>query len=422
MSALPPSPSLLRDGLKSDAEPFLNEVEDSRVPLTTTRSLHAVPYKGTVLKLFSFVVAAFVLVFGQHLFYLHLQGKIVDEHRLSQAWIGRITQGFGFLFKTLLVTAIGIAFDQVLSKVLSHTIIMVQNIPETKKRQCFTCVLHNATYDLNVNYVNNIPQVNIETVVHEPLSSTLVDDKLQDALNASLGYPETTTMVSGQTFNVEPYMDEESWSLLNFVAIKDAFVQYLRGTVTSGQGTVPPVADSGLLVLSTSLVTGLNGSAENQVTFLPNLAGSFEELFRNVTVNLLSSKSPAVRTFTRNATVTVVHNIYYYSDHERFIFWVSSGAGLGVAVLCIFIGSFCLLRNSFAGERSFSYVLISTRNPSLDGLCEGSILGAKDNQLNKQNLVFGPLRATGNAPVSDELRFGLPGGAGSQTSGSAPVR
>jgi len=47
---------------------------------------------------------------GQHFFYHFLDGRQIDQVNISQSWVSRISTAFSFLFKSMMVATVGIAY------------------------------------------------------------------------------------------------------------------------------------------------------------------------------------------------------------------------------------------------------------------------------------------------------------------------
>jgi len=61
---------------------------------------------------FSMLLIAVLAGIGQDRFYAYLHGRLTEEVSISQAWVSRVGNTFAYLFKTVLVLAVGKAFCQ----------------------------------------------------------------------------------------------------------------------------------------------------------------------------------------------------------------------------------------------------------------------------------------------------------------------
>ena len=137
------------------------------------------------------------------------------------------------------------------------------------------------------------------------------------------------------------------------------------------------------------------------IYFADNLPTLLEDLMINVTVSLMSLiNNPLPPLLSENASAHAVTNILvpavvtsyptvYIYDKEML--WQVYGITLGVSALSILLGCYTLFRNSVTGDFSFSQVLVTTRNQTLDGISEGAELGGEyiHKELLKNELQYG---------------------------------
>jgi len=60
--------------------------------------------------------------------------------------------------------------------------------------------------------------------------------------------------------------------------------------------------------------------------------------------------------------------IYAY---DAVTLWEGYACAIGITMIGVIVGGYMLYRNGVAGEMTFSQVLVTTRNPTLDKICEG---------------------------------------------------
>ena len=116
-----------------------------------------------------------------------------------------------------------------------------------------------------------------------------------------------------------------------------------------------------------------------------------------------SFKQPAQYTNTI-ATVITYPATYSYSST---VLWEAYGVAILVSAICIGIGAYMLWDNGVDADMSFSQVLVTTRNRSLDQICAGANLGGDQitEELKDTQLRFGMLQM-GDSP---HPCFGLEG-------------
>jgi hypothetical protein len=122
-------------------------------------------------------------------------------------------------------------------------------------------------------------------------------------------------------------------------------------------------------------------------------------------VDLGPDVPPAVNRIT-NAMVTSFITHYSYSAKTL---WEIYGVSVAISALCVVFGGFMLFRNGVDSNMSFSQVLVTTRNPSLDRLCSGAGLGGETipEDLSKVRLKYGELIFDEEDGLSTHACFGL---------------
>ena len=128
-----------------------------------------------------------------------------------------------------------------------------------------------------------------------------------------------------------------------------------------------------------------------------NVGTELEDLITNITISILgfpdplhdstSLVNPVLQTPTP-AFVTNTVPIYRYSPDRLFIVY---GTTIGLCTFCVLLGLLTVLRtNHIHRDLSFSQIIVSSRNPSLDELCRTTEGKAKQ-VLRETNLGFGQL-------------------------------
>ncbi|OJD30020.1 formylmethionine deformylase-like protein [Diplodia corticola] len=135
-----------------------------------------------------------------------------------------------------------------------------------------------------------------------------------------------------------------------------------------------------------------------------SVAATIEDLSQNFTLSLLSSPMLNGNT-TTDVEVRSPRNYWRYSPVDLLIAYV---AGAAVALFCIVVGGWAYMYNGYSATSSFSSILLTTRNPDLDGLTVKQCLPTYPLQENigKAKLKFG---VVGGANGIEHAAFGLPG-------------
>jgi hypothetical protein len=124
-----------------------------------------------------------------------------------------------------------------------------------------------------------------------------------------------------------------------------------------------------------------------RVIFEADLASAIEGLSHNLTLSLLSISN---MTALVEAESTTTRLVYAYT---RMALVLSYSIAVAATLFCLVIGLVALWRNGIASDVSFSRVLVTTRNPTLDNISRGSCLGGDPypRHLRKTKLKFGEL-------------------------------
>ena len=252
-----------------------------------------------------------------------------------------------------------------------------RTIYENSTMQSTHCMLHSATYTTDVQYINNVPKLTTSVALHQQIYSSIFFDLARIFL--------------GQLPN-----DNQTASFTNFYAIEQAVQALFSGYLDLSQEGGTSVAGTSEVQLWNFVTFQTNTLPV--LSFPANFSEKVESLLINTTLSMLNfaqNPLPPQTGFaiTRNVeaalfsptNVTVFSNPTLYAYSPRTL-WEIYGIALGISTLCITIGCFMLLKNGIDYEMSFSQVLITTRNPSLDPLCQ-----ATPEEIRKTKLRYGEL-------------------------------
>ena len=249
------------------------------------------------------------------------------------------------------------------------------------------CQLHLAKYNCNVNYTNNVPAITTAVVLGEQIYGSSFSDMVLEH--------------SGQ----KPH-NNRTEILVNHWAIEQAVEGLLNGYLAINRG----------------VSSGINGSTSNlqlwafmgfnesytELTFPTDFARKVEELLVNTTLSMayfvknpifvpeglgfngFGNNTPAAISTTVNATALTFAPVYAYSPRTL---WTVYGVSLGVVFVCMIFSGTMFVVNGINGDLSFSQVLVTTRNESLDELSHGSCLGGWtiSDELKGSRIKFGEL-------------------------------
>ena len=135
--------------------------------------------------------------------------------------------------------------------------------------------------------------------------------------------------------------------------------------------------------------------------FPENLATKIQDFMTNLTLSLIDLRN-GTTDVNRNITsqlivktivpATLILSPAVYAC-SRAALWQIYGTALGISIFCVVLGSFMLYTNEVAGQLSFSQVLVTTRNPTLDKISEGAGLGGKyiTDRVKKVKVRYGKL-------------------------------
>jgi len=249
----------------------------------------------------------------------------------------------------------------------------------------FHCSVYEATYDVNVTYSNNLATIETNVTRQNQIPYSVI--KNYDEIS----YPSDATAGS----------DPKSlWPPLNMLAIEDSVAGLIAGAVSISSTL------GGFHFMNTLL--GMSDLVEFEpfkLTIPDDLPARLEELLVNTTLSLAfflqrppvpqivgeNSTSPPIIHANVLATVTTYPAQYAYSARTL---WLPYGIAAIATCLCIVIGFLMLTRNGVDSDMSFSQLLVTTRNSTLDSLAEGACLGGGSisTQLRKRKLRYGEIR------------------------------
>lgn len=268
---------------------------------------------------------------------------------------------------------------------------------ETCPPICTNCTLHRATYVSRIQYTDNIPDIETNVTLEDPILSSIYSDGFR---YQTIGHP----------------IPDKVLTYINFYAIEQVVEQLLVGNLTLDNFSGAIFGNSSLGLWN---FIDFGDTKTSVIRYPDDFPRAVEELLINTTLSLiyflqknftidnsLGQTIPPVIYSPANATIISYSAQYSYSAR---ILWESYGACLIVSTLCVLFGSFMLFRNGIDADMSFSQILVTTRNSSLDQLCQGSCLGGKtiSGQLRETKLVYGELADAPVRGVQKHACFGL---------------
>ena len=190
------------------------------------------------------------------------------------------------------------------------------------------------------------------------------------------------------------------WSALNLFAIQDAVARLLSGSVTQtggGEGTFN--VEGAHIAMSTFAQFGVGNPI-----FPPDFEFVVEQFLVNTTLSLnFFYSSPPILTIggsnisnpivsvSTQATITAYPAKYTYSEKTL---WGIYGTALALGLLSVIIGCYTLANNGVDATMSFSQILVTTRNRTLDDHCSGAWRGGEyiPKGLTATRLRYGEMR------------------------------
>lgn len=260
------------------------------------------------------------------------------------------------------------------------------------------CELYQAEYTSTVTYSNGNQNI-------------ITNLSFQNQIPGSVG-------ASAMEAEFAQHLNKTAWTLFNFFAIEDAVALVLSGAITQSS------SQGGYHFTSTMIgMSDLATIAPFNITYPPNFLQRVEELLVNTTLSLTyflttpaisqiagySASSPITQT-TATATINTYPAQYVYSAKMLGEIYIMA---IGVSMLCIAAGCYMLIRNGVGADMSFSQLLVTTRNETLDRQCYGARLGGEyiPQTLRETELKYGQSEITrfadGGVPLEGHASFGL---------------
>ena len=240
------------------------------------------------------------------------------------------------------------------------------------------CQLHNTTYDIAVQFLNNQLNVSTELTYHEQLNNNL------------------SGLVATDVFSD---LNATNWALVNYFTVSETLIGLLEGCAIENS-VYGSIDYGGSRIELSTLVDDLPFT----IGFPDNFRQSIVDLLANITLSITSFVdqpllpsisgdvvNPVAVYTPVNATVVTYPARYAYSASAL---WEIYGITLGCTAATIIIGTYLLLRNGVDADMSFAQILVTTRNKTLDELCAGVGLGGENisKTIRKTKLKFGELK------------------------------
>jgi hypothetical protein len=270
-----------------------------------------------------------------------------------------------------------------------------RRVIETSSGNFTFCSSYEANYTISVQYMDNLPTI----------SSTIVYGN-QLTENAS----RSTQAID--SIRISP----SQWSALNLFAIQDAVAFLLSGVVTQAGG------GEGTYDYGNGTFIGMSKFGPSQPTYPSNFEYVIEEFLVNTTLSLNffynnppvpqiagSNISNPIISVNTPATLTAYPAKYAYSAKTL---WEVYGTALALSTISVLIGCYALASNGVDASMSFSQVMVTTRNGTLDDHCTGAWNGGEyiPKSLSATRLRYGEVRARASGTAQGvHLAFGLDG-------------
>lgn len=257
------------------------------------------------------------------------------------------------------------------------------------------CTLYNATYNLNVTYINNMQSITPEIVRY----NKVVTDNLTNHNGPQLSYMAR--------------QDPDVLTRLNLMSIHQSVVQYLNGWITLDFFSRQVLE---LKLTMVPLWKGVVNMTPTSIDFTQPLTAKLEQLLQNVTISLHSlqdqkipiglyaANSTGSPLLQQNALATIITQSHVYA-YSPVVLWQAYGIALLLAWVCVAVGCYALYLNGVEGRMSFSQVLVTTRNATLDKVSEGANLGGQyiTKEILETRVGFGQMRDHACFGVEDEI-------------------
>lgn len=189
------------------------------------------------------------------------------------------------------------------------------------------------------------------------------------------------------------------------LAFFDTLVSILSGNITM---VIMPNTRS---YFASQTQIGGTPLSSSKFTIEPSLGTAIEAMAQKMVVSLLSADGAGIEErdplmeyaalIRTNCTSTKYYNVYQYVAKRLVLAYAMAAT---ITFLMLVLGFVALESNGVASDASFSTMLLTTRNPTLDRLTAGGCLGGDPvpEELRKLKLAFGKLKTEGG-PGPDEV-------------------
>lgn len=235
----------------------------------------------------------------------------------------------------------------------------------------YSCELKDTLFNVTFNATGNIQTIN------HPYDFQITDRPLQS------GY-----YVHGQVMS--NWLSGVVWGM--FQGMASARTRLLQTSLYAALKT-----NGGTDANASGIAEAAIPAAEKALTRGLTMGQLIEELSRNLTLSYFSSDSTWLPGGVKT-TVNVARtpNIYNYNSTNLFLAY---GLAVGITILSFAIGMRALIVNGVSHETSFSSIMCSTRNETLDHITAGSSLATVplSKEVEKTKLRFGLLNGNGES-------------------------
>jgi len=237
--------------------------------------------------------------------------------------------------------------------------------------QTLLCELYNSTYTTTVSYVNTVQRIENHLEYHNLIiNGAALAQEVLSAPNIS-----------------DTFTNLDVWADLNLYFLEAITSAMLTGYVIDVQDNLAVATYAAFWTGVAEWNSNFTTTDEDDLLFLTfkDLVHKVPEFLVNVTLSLISFGDAHNVTFlpvsskvivetTTLATSTSYPATYSYASTTL---WQLYGTALGFATICVILGSGMLYTNAVVGQLTFSQVLVTTRNPTLDKISKGAGLGGK---------------------------------------------
>lgn len=261
------------------------------------------------------------------------------------------------------------------------------------------CQLFESTYTLTIQYSENIP-----TFVASIVFGTQI--------------PGSAAEVTQRYDTI--HLNQTEWTLINLFAIEEAVAEVISGSVTITGGGYGNFNFENTLIAMSNLAR----FSPYNVSYPANFEQALEDFLVNTTLSLnyflinppisqiagSNISSPIIHT-QASATIISYPAVYICSAPTL---WKIYGLSIGISILGVAAGCYMLALNGVDAQMSFSQVVVTTRNTTLDDCCYRAWRGGEyiSKSLANTELKYGELMrekvVEGNQLESENhIAFGL---------------